>query len=118
MIEVLATVVGAALLVWIAVEAGIRVALAWPLRTDFYGSISRKAVRAVQEGVGVRAATGPGWVHLGWIADPENERYRVERREGEGWRTVARPSFGSCLLREGGGFRVWCVAKDRSEGVV
>jgi beta-fructofuranosidase len=108
-------VLGAALGVLALLEVALRWVVGFGLETDFYGSIPREAVRERQVRHGVRVAAGPGWAHLGWIADPERERYRVERREAAGWVTVARPRLGSQLVRTGGAHRVWAVARRGGE---
>ncbi len=110
---------------WLLIELAMRFYLCRPLPRDFYGGISRQSVREKQDEIGLRVASGAGWVHLGWIADPERERYRIERRsEGanssdsgepaamgdENWNRIGCARFGSFLLREeaaGGCFRVW-----------
>ncbi len=103
----------------------MRLYLCWPLPRSFYGGIAREHVRKRQAEVGLRVASGPGWVHLGWIADPDRERYRIERRSDRGvdsdianaagtservWDRIGTARFGSFLLREPGvkgSFRVW-----------
>lgn len=114
-LAVLAWIVGAGLAAWIAIELGLRLVLARPLPRDFYGSIRRGDVRAHQARVGVRVAAGPGWVHLGWIADPEREHYRIEARAGDAWREVGRSRFGSFLFRGPPG-RLRVLALARREG--
>lgn len=106
MLACLALGLAAALGAWLALELAVRWWLRRPLATGFYGSIARDAVRERQERTGVRAASGPGWVHLGWIADPEREAYVVERREGGAWRAWERARLGSFLAAEGGELRV------------
>jgi hypothetical protein len=69
-------------------------------------------VRRRQEQLGVRLATGTGWAHLGWIADPAVESYRIERLAGSTWEEVGRAQFGSLLVREEGVYRV--VAQPRA----
>jgi beta-fructofuranosidase len=102
-----ALVVAAGIGVFVLLEVALRWLVGIGLETDFYGSIPREVVRAQQVRHGLRVATGPGWAHLGWIADPERERYRIERLEGLGWSTVARSRLGSSLVRTGGDYRVW-----------
>lgn len=99
----LALAAGALALAWLACEIVMRWWIARPLARGFYGSIARDAVRARQEQVGVRAASGPGWLHLGWIADPARERYLVERRGPAGWTACGRARYGSFLVAGGGG---------------
>jgi hypothetical protein len=69
--------VGALLGIWVLVEIVMRLYLEAPLQTDFYSSLPRQDVIQRQEQYGVQAASGPGWAHLGWIADPERESCRV-----------------------------------------
>ena len=92
--------------VWLLGEVGIRLYLERPLQTSFYSSLPRAAVRQRQAEVGVRMATGFGWAHLGWIADPAVETYRIERKVGRSWEEAERVQFGSFLLREAGVYRV------------
>jgi hypothetical protein len=98
---------------WLAVELGMRVYLEAPLRTDFYGSIARDAVRERQAQAGVHAVSGPGWIHLGWVADPEREAYRIQRRQQDAWVSVGSAQYGSFLLREvGGTYRILAKPND------
>ncbi len=106
----LATLLGLCLIA----EIGERIYVERPLTTDFYGSLPRGEVRARQAEVGVRTASGPGWLHLGWIADPERETYHIERLTGGTWEPVGRAEYGSFLLREGGTFRVLALPRDGS----
>jgi hypothetical protein len=113
-------VFGGALL-WLALELLVRWWVQRSLPRDFYGSIGRDRVRSHQAETGVRAATGPGWLHLGWIADPARERYRVERRPAgaaspAAWQPVGETRTGSFLSRATGSFeyRVWAVSPERS----
>lgn len=101
-------------LLWLTLELGVRWWIQRPLARDFYGSISRACVREHQERHGVRAACGPGWIHLGWIADPERERYAIERRgPGGDWHACGRARFGSFLAEGvGGAFRVRALPGD------
>lgn len=88
---------------WLLGEIGLRVYLEMPLQADFYGSISRQAVMDTQARVGVQTVSGPGWIHLGWVANPERETYTIERRKQGDWATVGTAQYGSFLLREAGG---------------
>ncbi|UCE85334.1 MAG: hypothetical protein JSU66_13435 [Deltaproteobacteria bacterium] len=108
-------IAAAVLAAGLAVECLVRLYLEWPLATSFYGSLPRERVRDRQREHGVQVVAGAGWVHLGWIADPERERYRVEWREaGTGpWRSLARTTYGSLLHRGAGGdFRVLAVRRE------
>jgi len=100
-------------LLWLALELVMRRWIERPLARDFYGSIPRERIREHQERHGICVATGPGWVHLGWIADPERERYAIERRAGGDWRECGRARFGSFLLEgDGGELRVRALPRD------
>lgn len=112
-------ILGILLLLPVVLEIGVRVYVEAPLKTDFYGSISRAAVAGLQAQVGLQTVSGPGWVHLGWIADPEKETYRIEIKDTQGWREIGQTRFGSFLHRGlGGSYRVWRVPKDRTEPVL
>jgi hypothetical protein len=110
------TICGLALVLaaWLVVEIAVRLYIEWPLRTTFYGSIHRTAIAHRQIQYGVQLATGCGWAHLGWIADPDAERYRIERLADGGWQTVGDTVFGSYLVRQSGQYRVWAHRKDHT----
>lgn len=115
----IAILLGILLLLPVILEIGVRVYVESPLQTDFYGSISREAVAGLQAQVGVQTVSGAGWVHLGWIADPEKETYRIEIKDTPGWREIGQTKFGSFLHRGlGGSYRVWRVPKDGSQPVL
>lgn len=98
---------------WLLLELAVRWYVESPLTTDFYSSIPRELVRERQAQVGVQVAAGSGWIHLGWIADPESETYLVERQENGDWVEIGDAEFGSFLWREGGGaFRVLAAPRD------
>jgi hypothetical protein len=95
-------------LIWLLLEIIVRIYLEAPLSTDFYSSISRSQVSQYQQVYGVQAASGPGWVHLGWVAHPEEERYRIEQQINGAWTELGKTRFGSFLASgEGVSFRVW-----------
>jgi len=51
--------------------------------------------------LGLKIARGAGWVHLGWVADPEQERYLIKTRNEEGkWAEIDRVVYGSWLSSE------------------
>ena len=110
-------IAAAALLVlWLVLEIGLRLYVELPLKTDFYGSIKREDTSSLQQQSGVRVCSGPGWVHLGWIAHPENETYRVDRLFVTEWDTLGTASFGSYFSRDTGGrYRVWAIPLDGAE---
>jgi arabinan endo-1,5-alpha-L-arabinosidase len=86
-----------------------------PLPVGFYTSISHGQIRERQAHIGVRLARGPGWAHLGWIAHPEHERYRVDQRSEDSWQPAVETRFGSFLVAPPGGtFRVWACPLDGS----
>jgi len=101
---------------WLLLEVVMRWYVESPLETDFYSSIPRDSIPQRQAQVGVQVASGPGWIHLGWFAEPERETYRVDRQENGAWVEIGEAEFGSFLLRDGGGtFRVWALPKDGSQ---
>ncbi|TAL35504.1 MAG: hypothetical protein EPN93_10210 [Spirochaetes bacterium] len=79
-------------------EIAVRVVIDLPAKTDFYASIRRDEIPFYQEKFGVRTNSGPDWIHLGWIADPEKQRYAVFRIEPAGETRVAETRYGSCLV--------------------
>ncbi|MBN1689606.1 MAG: hypothetical protein JW901_01130 [Dehalococcoidia bacterium] len=101
--------------VWLICEVVLRIVVEMPLQTDFYSSIPPQAVLQRQAEVGIRTTQGPGWAHLGWIADPAGETYVIETGEGALWYPVHTVEYGSCLLRESegsGSYRVLAVSKN------
>ena len=100
---------------WILMEIAVRIYLEWPLSTDFYSSLPADQIPEYQKQIGVRATTGKGWIHLGWIADPEREIYRIERATGDRWLYVRDVVFGSFLNHDGGKYRVWAHPKNGDE---
>lgn len=99
--------------IWLAGEIGVRLYTAAPLRTGFYTSIPRADAPALQQQFGLQACSGPGWLHLGWVADPAAERYRVEMLLNDTWQSLGSPTFGSFLTRQKGeAYRVWALPKN------
>lgn len=103
----------------------LELALRWyvesPLRTDFYSSINEEDVLDRQAYWGIKVASGPNWAHLGWIADPEWETYRIEWMDGSGrWTEVGRAEYGSFLIGPGGTgrYRVIALVKDGTKHAV
>ncbi|MBN1200884.1 MAG: hypothetical protein JXJ20_03410, partial [Anaerolineae bacterium] len=99
----LVAVVGGALLLRWLLTALVTLYVEAPLSTGFYTSLPSTAVRERQAQVGLQTAQGPGWAHLGWIADPDTETYRVEQALDGMWRAVERTRFGSFLITPPGG---------------
>ncbi|MBM3152868.1 MAG: hypothetical protein FJZ96_11835 [Chloroflexi bacterium] len=106
-------VAGSLLGLWLLLEIIMRIYLEAPLETGFYSSVPRAGLPQRQAEVGVRVASGSGWIHLGWIADPENETYRIEFNGDGTWQELGQVEFGSFLHHSAGGtYRVWRVPKD------
>ncbi len=84
-----------------------------PLTTNFYSSIPKEMVQIRQRQHGIKTVTGNRWIHLGWIADPDNEEYIIEiETEGSIWKKIGTSQFGSFLYRgTGGTFRVVKINK-------
>ena len=112
------------LLNWILLEVIIRLIAETGIETDFYGSIRREEVQSLQEAFGLKVVRREGRFHLGWIADPENEHYLVQKKNLEGsWVTLEKLIYGSYLSHEGpGDYRVLSLSKitrqERSLGEV
>jgi hypothetical protein len=104
----------AVLAVWLLLEVLVRLFVEWPLRTDFYGSIAPGRVQEQQARFGVQVASGLDWAHLGWVADPKRERYRIERRDRNAWEQIGEATVGSFLIRQSGTYRVSTLPRDRT----
>jgi hypothetical protein len=103
-------------LIWLLLEIIVRIYLEAPLSADFYSSISRSQVTTYQKAYGVQTVSGPGWVHLGWVAHPEEESYRVEQQINGAWTELGKTRFGSLLVSgQGGSFRVWAEPRSGVE---
>jgi hypothetical protein len=104
------------LALWLILEIAVRTYESAPLKTDFYSSLRREAIPARQQQVGVQSASGTGWIHLGWIADPERESYHIQMQKDSAWTEIGTAEFGSFLWKgEGGTFRVMAAPKDGSQ---
>lgn len=101
------------IILWILLEISIRSIAEKGLKTDFYGSISEDKARELQQFFGLKLSQGNGWMHLGWIADPKNETYKVEKRDGQGnWGMVGEAIYGSWLGNDlPGDYRVLSISK-------
>ena len=116
LINIMLTIVGILLGLWLLLEIGLRWYVESPLTTDFYSSASREGLLPRQSPNGVRTVSGSNWIHLGWIADPDAETYRIEKLVNGMWNEIGTTEFGSFLIRDGGGqFRVWRVPKNGNQ---
>lgn len=106
--------------IWLILEIGMRLYVAGPLETDFYSSLPRELVPDRQSKYGVQVSRGSGWIHLGWIADPENETYRIDRFNEDAWVEMGEAQYGSFLIQDAssGTFRVVAYPKDGSQSRV
>ncbi len=86
-----------------------------PLSTDFYGSIPKELVQKRQSHYKVKSVSGNNWIHLGWIADPDNEEYIVQIKQNGSFTHIGNSQYGSFLYRGGGEFRVVKVNKKTKE---
>ncbi len=85
---------------WLLGEIVVRVVCDLPVRTDFYGSIPRADIPALQKRTGIRVNPGDTYIHLGWIADPKQDRYTVWRQGLDGkFRRLGHTRYGSFLVR-------------------
>ena len=117
LIKTMLTVIGILLGLWLVLEIGLRWYVESPLTTDFYSSTSREGLSPRQSEKGVKTVSGPNWIHLGWISDPDTESYRIEKLADSAWSEIGTAEYGSFLVRDGGGgtFRVWRVPKNGSQ---
>lgn len=98
---------------WLVVELLERLYLEYPLKTGFYSSLSQEDVPQRQQEIGVRVVNGPGWSHLAWIADPDQETYRIVRMVEGQPQTIGSAHYGSFLLHDPvGSYQVWAVPVD------
>jgi hypothetical protein len=97
-------------------ETALRILIEYPLKTSFYGSVSKEEVKPMQAEYGVKVSNGYGWAHLGWIADPDGETYRVEEYRGGKWDTAGNAEYGSFLIKRGGRYRVIGIPKKAVTG--
>jgi arabinan endo-1,5-alpha-L-arabinosidase len=101
---------------WLVLEIGVRWYVESPLTTDFYASTSRESILPRQKQVGVQVVSGSGWVHLGWVADPDAETYRIEKLADDVWSEIGTAEYGSFLIHDvGGQFRVWRMPKNGNQ---
>lgn len=87
------------LLVLATMEIAVRIIIDLPAKTDFYSSIKKEDIVKFQRLWGVKTVAGTNWIHLGWIADPEDERYTVHIDDNNNWRILGETRFGSYLVR-------------------
>ncbi|MDI9423976.1 MAG: hypothetical protein QM472_03970 [Spirochaetota bacterium] len=81
-------------------EIVVRMIIDLPAKTDFYSSIPRESVPALQREIGLKSASGPGWIHLGWIAHPERDMYYVYRTDAKGDTLLGVTRYGSYLMED------------------
>jgi hypothetical protein len=113
LLRIIVAVVEVVVCLWLLLEIGLRIYVESPLKTDFYGSIARGQVRDLQERFGIKIAGGAGWIHLGWIADPENETYIIENKFDGLWKKIGETNYGSFLVYDlSGKFRIIALAKN------
>jgi len=85
-------------------QIGIYIYVDAPLQTDFYGSIPKELVQQKQAYYKVKCLSGNGWIHLGWIANPDEEEYIIELQDNDGsFKKIGTAQFGSYLYRGSGG---------------
>jgi len=110
LVKTILVLTGILLGAWALAEVIMRLYLEAPLQSDFYSSLPRQDVTQRQERYGVQVASGAGWAHLGWIADPERESYRIVKLAGGEPEHVGESRYGSLLLRDAHGvYQVWAT---------
>ena len=116
LINTMLTILAILLGLWLLLEIGLRWYVESPLTTDFYSSTSREGLLPRQSETSIKTVSGPGWIHLGWIADPDAETYRIEKFVDGAWSEIGTAEYGSFLVRDGGGqFKVWRIPKNGSQ---
>jgi hypothetical protein len=116
LIKTMLTILAILLGLWLLLEIGMRWYVESPLTTDFYSSAPREGLLPRQSETGVKTVSGSSWVHLGWVADPDAETYRIEKFVDSAWSEIGRAEYGSFLVRDSGGqFRVWRMPKNGSQ---
>ncbi len=113
----LLTLLASLLALWLLLEIGLRLYLELPLDAGYYSSIPPQGIAAQRAQTGLKVAAGSGWIHLGWIADPRKETYRVEKWDQDHWMSLGQTQFGSYLHETSltGKFRVVVLPKDGSQ---
>lgn len=107
-LRILLLIIVGTLGLWLIIELGVRLYLETPLKTGFYSSISRDRVREMQTSYGVQVVEGLGWAHLGWIAHPEQESYRIVKMNELIGEQIGKSNYGSYVVRgEPGIYQVW-----------
>ncbi|MGQ9842716.1 MAG: hypothetical protein ACUVRK_04045 [Spirochaetota bacterium] len=99
--------------IFIIGQIGIYIYVDAPLQTYFYGSIPKELVQQKQAYYKVKSVSGNGWIHLGWIANPDEEEYLIELQKNAGsFKKIGTTQFGSYLYRGSGGtFKVVKINK-------
>jgi len=98
---------------WFMIELVMRL---WPVKTGYYGSITRLDVRSLQDKFGLIVNSGEDWVHLGWIADPDHEAYHVFHTADGTKHLLGTTDFGSYLVKNQSGlFEVKAKSKQNGE---
>lgn len=95
---------------WLSAEIVVRLYLQLPIQTGFYTSLPRESIIERRSEYGVKIARGKGWAHLGWIADPEIESYRVIKIVGGAPVQLGNTRYGSFLIPNADGvYQIWIV---------
>lgn len=116
LIKTMLTTLAILLGLWLLMEIGLRWYVESPLTTDFYSSTSREGLLPQQSEMGVKTLSGPGWIHLGWVADPDTETYRIEKFVDGAWSEIGQAQYGSFFIRDAGGqFRVLRMPKNGNQ---
>lgn len=100
LIDIILKIAIGAVTILLFLETVVRVIIDLPAKTDFYSSITQKEIPHYQKIFGLKANAGSTWVHLGWVADPENQKYLVYRDGRDGEKLIATCRYGSALVEQ------------------
>lgn len=103
-------------ILFIVIEVGLPIYVESPLKSgDFYSSLPKDVIQQRQAEIGLQIASGTGWAHLAWIADPDQETYIIEQQKDGQWVQVTSVSYGSYLVSEVGEHHLR-VSAQKSDG--
>lgn len=99
MVNVIIIIVLSILGLMMACEFFMRIIIDLPAKTDFFSSIKKDEILSFQQKFGIKVNCGPEWIHLGWIANPDEGRYVISKQSEDGnWVKIGGARFGSFLV--------------------
>lgn len=99
MVEAVAIVALSILGFLVLCEFLIRIMVDMPSKTDFYSSIKKDEIHLLQQKFGLKVNCSHDWIHLGWIANPDEDNYIIlKRSDNDVWTKIGSSRFGSFLI--------------------